>query len=513
MVIPGLHIDPNADVPVYRQIADGVRAAARDGRLEPGGKLPPTRDLARQLGVNRNTVVAAYDELADEGWVRSHTGRGTFLSAPPDDAEVEPREASRSAPLPPAGWTTTFSRAVEGSAMGSLQTVYQAILTADGISFAGSYPAGDLMPVEAFRHALDVTLRRGGADVLGYGPIAGHMPLREWIAREMSAGGSAVRPEDVLVTNGAQQAIDLVMHTFVERGDAVVIEEPTYSGALSVLGSLGARVVGVSVDELGVRPDLLAIALARHRPRLIYVQPTLHNPTAAVMSEARRRDVLELAARYRCVVMEDDWAGGLLYGRPAPPTLHALDAGQNVIHLSTFSKKLMPGLRVGWIVAPERVRQRLVALKQIRDCGTSPLVQAALHAFLEQGGLAAHLERALPVYRARCDRMIAALDRHFPEGATWSRPAGGLFLWVTLPGRIDAGELFDAARREGVSFSRGDMFHVGGGGRSSLRLTFSAAGEEEIDGGIATLGRLIEERLAGRASEGLREAVETMPML
>jgi GntR family transcriptional regulator/MocR family aminotransferase len=507
MNIPGLDIDVDSDVPVYRQIADGVCAAALDGRLEPGHRLPPTRDLARQLGVNRNTVVAAYETLATEGWVRSHTGRGTFLVPRPGKAAEAGDPASES-----GAWFTAFSRTAEGAESGSLKSIYRLVLADEGISFVGSYPAGELMPVDAFSRALSTAIRDGGPGVLAYGPTAGHPPLKETIAAEMRRAGAQVGPEEILVTNGAQQAIELVFRAFVERGDAVIIEEPTYTGALTVLGSLGARAVGVPVDEEGIRPDLLAIALERHRPRLLYVQPTFQNPTTRVMSELRRRELLALANRYRCLVVEDDWAGDLRFEEEDLPTLYALDRGRHVIYLSTFSKKLMPGLRVGWLAAPQPALDRLVELKRIQDCGTSPLLQSALHVFLREGGLDEHLDRVRPVYRDRRDLMLQALQRHFPAEARWTRPVGGLFIWVTMPEGFDGEDLFAAAQQRGVLFSRGELFHSDGSGRNSFRLTYSTASPSQIESGVEILGGLIRERWHGPDETAKRTATETMPI-
>jgi GntR family transcriptional regulator/MocR family aminotransferase len=502
MPIPGLTIEPESAVPVYRQIADGVLAAAREGRLKPGHRLPATRDLARELGVNRQTVVTAYEQLQGEGWVESHTGKGTFLVEPaPAGGEQDEGEALNS-----------FSRAVEGPNVAGLLSVYQAATASDGISFAGSYPSRELMPVEAFGEAVTLTLREQGHEALTYGPTAGHPPLRELLAAKMRERGSRVEPENLLVTNGAQQAIELIFHTFLERGDAVLIEEPTYTGALSVLGSIGARVVAVPVDDQGMRPDLLAIALERHRPRLLYVQPSFHNPTTAVMGEERRRRLLELAARSRTIVVEDDWAWELRFEGKVPRTLHALDEGAQVIYLSTFSKMLMPGLRVGWIASPPAVTERLMRLKQIRDCGTSPLLQASLHAFLSEGALEQHLARVLPAYRERRDCMLAALERHFPAEASWSRPEGGLFVWVRLPRGIDGQELVLEAQRRGVRYSNGDLFHSNADGSHTLRLTYSAASPAEIESGVKTLGELVRARRpAGR--EAPRRPTETLPIL
>jgi len=506
MLLPGLKIDPDSLVPVYRQIAEGVVVAAKGGKIEPGHRLPPTRDLARDLGVNRQTVVAAYDYLAAEGLVSSHTGKGTFLISPSEPGRT------KEATIPRTPWQPAFSRAVEGSKVGGLLSVYQTAIRSDGISFAGSYPAPELMPVEAFGRAMNRTLRDGAEQFMTYGPTAGHLPLREQIASQMREAGSTIDTDDLLITNGAQQAIGLVFHTFLERGDTVVIEEPTYTGALSVLGSIGARVVTVPVDEGGMRPDLLAIALERHRPRLLYVQPTFQNPTTAVMNEARRHELLELAARNRTMVLEDDWAHGVRFSGRELPTLHALDP-DHVIYVSTFSKKLLPGLRVGWVAARPAIMERLIALKQIRDCGTSPLLQAALHVFLDGGGLATHLQRVLPAYHERRDCMLQAMERYFPEEVARTRPEGGLFIWVTLPRNLDGEELFQAAQSRGVIYNKGELFHSNADGSHTLRMTYSTASPSQIETGVKILGDLIRDRWPGHSEPPPRKTAESMPIL
>jgi len=505
LVIPGLSIDPASELPVYRQIADGIREAALDGRLHAGERLPPTRDLARQLGVNRNTVVAAYETLAAEGRIESHTGRGTFVSAGPSDVP------GPSGPIGDDTWFTAFSRTAEDASAGGLQSIFRLVTAEDGISFAGSYPAGELMPVEAFGRAMDAALREQGARVLGYGPTTGYPPLREAVARSMRERGSPVDAEAILITNGAQQALELVFRSFLERGDPVIIEDPTYTGTLSILAALGARVVAVPVDAEGIRPDLLSIALERYRPRLIYVQPTFHNPTTAVMSEARRRELLAVARRHRCPLVEDDWAGELRLDGIEQPTLHALDGGRHVIYVGTFSKKLMPGLRIGWIAAPRPVLDRVTELKRLEDCGTSAILQSALHTFLSEGGLERHLARVLPAYRKRRDAMSSALARHLPEQAVWTTPEGGMFVWVTLPPGFDGHDLFVAAQQQGVLFSSGELFHSDGSGRHCLRLTYSAASPQQIEAGIDQLGALIRERWPGTAAPR-RSTIEEMPI-
>ncbi|HXV77425.1 MAG TPA: PLP-dependent aminotransferase family protein [Candidatus Polarisedimenticolaceae bacterium] len=506
MPIADLKIDLGSDVPVYRQIVDGVRAAAFEGELQPGHQLPPTRDLARDLGVNRNTVVAAYEALADEGWVRSHTGRGTFLVR-------RPGASADSAVADSDAWFTAFSRTADGAAAGGLQSILSLFVEpTGGVSFVGSYPAGELIPVDAFSEAMARVLAERGAEALGYGPTAGDPGLRETIAAGMRGQRMPAAADDILVTNGAQQGLEIVFRTFLDRGDAVVIEEPTYTGALSVLGALGARVVGVPLDSQGIRADLLQMALERHRPRLVYLQPTFHNPTTRVMGETRRREVLELAHRFRCPIVEDDWAGDLRLDGEDLPTLHALDSGRHVVYLSTFSKKLMPGLRLGWVSAPPPVMQRLIEMKRVQDCGTSPLMQAALADFLGRGGLDDHLQRIRPAYRRRRDAMLSALERHFPEEARWESPLGGMFVWIRLPEGFDGADLFVAARQEGVLYSRGELFHSDGSGGDTMRLTYSSASHEQIELGVATLGRLIGERRPAGHRPVRHRPAETMPI-
>jgi DNA-binding transcriptional MocR family regulator len=506
--LSSLTIDGASGVPVYRQIADGIRNAVESGTLRPGDRLPPTRALADQLEVNRNTVIAAYDLLAAEGALSSHTGRGTFI-AEPETATVSPdRSEARS-----DAWFSTFSRAVDGPGVERLASVYRVAITRGGISFAGSYPAGDLMPIDLFRRSVNRVLKGRPEEILTYGPTAGNPGLREALAATMTEVGSTVAGDDILITNGAQQALELTFRAFLDPGDVVLVEDPTYTGALSALDSLGARAIGIPTDDEGIRPDFLSSALERHRPRLMYLQPTFRNPTTAVTSESRRREILALAVRHRCPIVEDDWAGDLRFDGEDLPTLHAIDGGEHVVYLSTFSKKLMPGLRIGWVAAPPRALERLVALKQISDCGTSPVLQAALLDFLRQGHLEAHLRRVRTAYRERRDIMLESLARHFPDGVDWSSPEGGLFLWLTLPDRFDTGEIFAAAGRENVLFSRGSLFHVDGQGANTMRLTYAAVPPDRIDRGVEILGEIIRSRWPEDERSDRATAAETIPIL
>ena len=302
----------------------------------------------------------------------------------------------------------------------------------------------------------------------------------------------------------------MVARAFTDPGDVVLLENPTYSGAISAFQSHGARLAGLPLDAEGIVPGAIAAPAGRGAAKILYTTPSFQNPTTAVLSTPRRRALLEEAAAANLLVVEDDWSAGLRFDGDDPPTLRALDREGRVIYLSTFAKKLIPALRIGWIAAPRPVIEKLVVLKQISDCCTSPLMQAALEAFLREGGLARHLPRVRAAYRRRRDAMIAALGKHFPPRTSWTRPAGGLFLWVRLPEGADTAALHADAEKAAVHITRGDPFQLDGGGPACLRLTFASCRPSEIDRGIRILGAILKKQLAAagrRPASAPREAV------
>jgi GntR family transcriptional regulator/MocR family aminotransferase len=333
-------------------------------------------------------------------------------------------------------------------------------------------------------------LREFGNSVLKYEQAAGVQALREHLALEMNGRGVKAAAENILITNGSQQAIDLLARTFIAPGDTVIVENPTYPGASNAFGALGARLIGIPLDESGMQTANLEQIIIRQRPKLIYTIPTFHNPTGITLSFERRRQLIALARKYRIPVLEDAYGEDLRFeGREIPP-LKALDATEQVIYFGTFSKNLLPGIRIGWCLAPKPVFSRLVALKQISDVTTSPLLQAALWDFCRRRRYQAHLERVRSIYKRRRDFMISRLQSYFPPGTEWNEPQGGLFCWVNLPPHIDATELLMEARQEGVVFSRGHLFHIDGAGHSTLRLSFGNLCEEEMERGLKTVGKI-----------------------
>jgi len=356
------------------------------------------------------------------------------------------------------------------------------------ISFAGGMPAPEIFPVREFKEACAYILEHAGSQALQYGPTDGYPPLKEFLVEKMQKYGVPAEMENVFLTNGSQQALDLVGKVLINRGDVIVTEEPTYLGALQAWAPYGPRYVTVPLDDDGVQVDELEAVLKREKAKFIYVLPNFHNPASVTMTEERRVRLVEIASEYGVPIIEDDPYGELRFeGKDLTPiiTLHKED----VIYLSTFSKTLAPGIRLGWVTAPGRVIDRLILAKQGADLHTSTFIQMVADDICQRGILKRHVRLIRSVYQERRDTMLAAMEEHFPEGVTWTRPQGGMFLWVKLPEHVDASELMKAALKEKVAFVPGTPFYPNGGGKNAMRLNYSNAQPDKIKEGIERLGR------------------------
>ncbi len=375
----------------------------------------------------------------------------------------------------------------------------------DLISFAGGLPAPEVFPVEEFADAAKRVLEEHGAQALQYSTTEGFLPLRQMIARHTARYGIHVGPENILITSGSQQALDLIGKVFINPGDRVLVERPTYLGALQAWNAYQAEYISVPLDEDGMCLDGLEEAL-RNGPKFIYALPNFHNPAGVTLSLERRQQLVEAAEKNGVPIIEDDPYGQLRYEGDHLPSLVRLESelqrddgalySGNVIYLSTFSKTLAPGLRLGWIIAPVEVTRKLVQAKQGTDLHTSTLTQMMAYEAARGGFLDKHIKRIREVYGQRRRVMLTALERYFPEGVHWTRPQGGLFLWVTLPEEMDAAELLREAVKEKVAFVPGTAFYADGGGQNTMRLNFSNATPEQIEEGILRLGRVIERALS-----------------
>jgi len=471
--------------PLYAQIRDGVLAACLAGSLVPGMRLPPEREMATALGVNRRTVVRAYQELAADGLVEARGSGGTLVRTPADGIG----EPSWLATLP------AFGDGSLGSDPTFLRDVTEVGSRSGMISFAAGTPPADQMPLAELRDCLDAALRRWGEPAMTYGPVAGFGPLRQILVERLGAG--LVRPGDgVLVSSGITQGLDLAARTLIDPGDVVAIESPTYVGTLQTFALAGARITGIPVDGEGMRVDVLEGVLARGGVRLIVVQPTYQHPTGTVLSQRRRERLLFLARRHRVPILEEDAYPGLGFGDADPGPLKRADRAGSVIYLSTFSKTVSPGVRVGWIVAPEPVLARFVLAKQFSDLNTNAIGQLMLAQFLDSGCYERHVRRSRQVYRERRDLLLGELARQAPGIEAPEVPAGGFFAWCRLAAGPHARLLTLHAAREGVAIVGGEPFAVDSAGcppsADRIRLCYTACTPAVAVEGVRRLAAALE---------------------
>jgi GntR family transcriptional regulator/MocR family aminotransferase len=483
-------LDRQSTVPLYQQIESHLRQGILSGSLAADTRLPASRQLAHDLGVNRITVENAYAELETEGLIYSRMGSGTYV-LPANPLPILPKSG------PGAPWPL-WQQSVDLEAgttrrKPSDEIVKKVAGHPQPISFASGIGDAHLFPAEDFRKVLQAVMRRDGIAALDYGEPNGHGPLRETITHILASQGLQTQSENVLVTAGSQQALSLVSQVLLKPGDAILVESPTYSGALDLFRALDFKVVGIPVDGQGMQVEALEKLLQQHHPKLIYTIPNFHNPTGTCLSTARRRQLIILADRYNIPILEDDFVGDLRYEGRTQPALKALDPGGRVIYVSTFSKILMPGLRVGFLIAEGPVYNALVNFKRVNDLATSTLVQRALEAYVTVGRYQSHLRRSCQIFRKRRDIMLSAIERYLPSDVHLDPPQGGLFIWLQLPEKLWSDKLLALALAEGVTFSPGNGFFPDtSGGRSWLRLNFVAQAPDQIEEGIKRLGRAIQ---------------------
>jgi 2-aminoadipate transaminase len=403
-------------------------------------------------------------------------------------------------------WTSRYALRTKGIKSSAIRELLKITQRPEVISFAGGLPAPEVFPLKRFEDACHSVLEKNGASALQYGPTEGYEPLRQMLAHNMARYGIRAKVENVLITSGSQQALDLIGKLLINSGDRVLVEAPTYLGALQAFNVYGAEYVSVPIDNDGLRTDLLEKSL-RSGPKFMYILPNFQNPGGTTLSEDRRHEVVLLADKYGIPIIEDDPYGQLRYEGEHLTPLVVLDRENlrrddgysigNVLYLSTFSKTLAPGLRLGWIVAPPDVISKLVQLKQGADLHTSSFNQIVAHEVARDGFLDEHVKLIRQVYRERRDVMLAALKEFFPPEVTWTHPQGGLFLWVTLPDGMDCPKLFEAALKENVAFVPGDSFYPRNGNEASphMRLNFSNATPEQIREGIRRLSIAVKKQI------------------
>ncbi|MFL6447242.1 MAG: PLP-dependent aminotransferase family protein [Bryobacteraceae bacterium] len=463
VAFPEIAIDQSSDAPVYRQIADAVALAIGNGKLHRGQRLPATRELAGHLGMNRATISAAYALLEESGLIQGHVGRGSFVSE-----ALESSRASRSQTgEPPA------------------------------INFASSRPAGEAFPLASFRRLSRAVIESDEAsEILQLGSPYGYTPLRRYLLEKSRADGIATAGDDILITNGCQQALDLLARSFTATNTKVVCEDPVYHGLLRVFGRSGCQVMPVPVGPHGLDLDLLEPVLLQHRPALIVVTPSYQNPTGATMPADVRRRLAELASASGAVIVESDIYSELRYEGEPVPTVKQSDGAGRTLLLGSYSKISFPGLRVGWVIGPREMIAQMAEEKQVSDLHSDQLSQAVLLRFAQSGELDRHVDRTRDMGRQRLDAALESCQAFLPEGCTWTRPAGGMNLWITLPAPLGAETLLAAARHQGVDFVPGRQFSLTQGHARSLRISFGGLSPEKIRQGLRIVGEAAKRQVA-----------------
>jgi 2-aminoadipate transaminase len=494
-----LHLQPESHIPLYIQLRDQLRAMVYAGELRPGDRIPASRELAGQLGVHRTTVANAYADLESEGLIQGHVGRGTFICEgaaphlPPPRPQVVPGNSMH--------WESLFADQRGEDSLARLMPD----IPDDAIAFVTAKPSDDSFPVEDLRRCVNTVLRREGRKILQLGASDGYPPLRKEIQEMLHGEGMNVPGEQLLITDGCQQSLDLLCKAFLRPGDAVVLENPAYPGAIAIFSAARVNCLAVPVETetrlggaLGLDLHAFEGVLLQNRVKVVLVTPDFQNPTGTTLTMDARMKLLELAGRHQIPVVEDRIYTRLRLRGKDLPSLMSLDRAGVVIQIDSFSKMAFPGMRVGWCVGPRSVIDRLRLVKQFTDLHTDQVSQAALAEFLKRGYLKRHTLRMRKIYGARLEALELALGKFMPEGVTWTAPHGGMSVWVTLPAGLDAGELLIHVRERGVFFIPGRAFYFQNPRPNTLRLGFAGVTERQIAKGVETLGELVASELRKR---------------
>lgn len=482
-MLPRPVLDTQLDSPLYRQLYVQIKEFIATGQLQTGERLPATRELAGLLGLNRTTVSAAYELLESEGLIRGHVGRGSFVTGP------------HSAP-PAATNGLAWDRILPHSGDSA-----PARPPADTISFATSRPSEELFPVADFQATCAEVLASPELPrILQLGYPGGYPPLRCYLLERARAEGVARPGDDIAVTSGCQQALDLLQRVLAPPGETVVVEDPVYPGLKNVFDRAGVRLAGVPVGPDGIDPERFERVVRQEQPRLAVLTPDFQNPTGATIPTAARRAILRIARDAGVVLVENEIYSDLRYSGDPLPGLKKLDERGDVVELRSFSKIAFPGLRVGWVIAPHALIARLAEAKQWTDLHSDQLSQAVLLRFAASGRLEQHRARMCAAGRERVAAVLEACAGHLPEGATFTRPRGGMSLWVRLPEPLDAGELLPRAQARGVTYLPGRFFSVGRYEPGTLRLSFAGLEPDRIREGLRRLGEVFEEERSRAAA-------------
>ena len=482
-------LDPNSEVPLYQQLHRYFSGLIESGSLKRGERLPATRELAGLLGLNRTTISAAYELLESEGLISGQVGRGSFVTGAPEHQNHG------------LDWRALLTSSV------STPSPQSATSSAETISFASSRPSELLFPMDEFRQSCEEVFASSEIrSILQLGSPGGYGPLRHYLIGEARRQGVMGPGDDLIVTSGCQQALDLLQRILAPAGTKVAIEDPVYPGVKNLFLSAGAQVAGVRIGSNGMDLEDLERILERERPKLLVVTPNFQNPTGATMPLQSRKELLRMVRAAGVVLIENDTYGDLRYEGDSVPAVKSEDT----ILLRSYSKIAFPGLRVGWAIGPRAVIARMTEAKQLSDLHSDQLSQAVLLRFAESGRLEQHRQNILKAGAEKLKVVLAACERYLPTRSTFTRPQGGMNLWVRLPDPLDAGELLLRAQRENVNYLPGRYFTISRPDPGGLRLSFAGLTPEKILAGVAILGQIFSAELERMQSARSLEPAQAM---
>ena len=478
----GISLSKGNGRPLFIQLHEQIIARISAGELTAGARLPPVRRLAEQLGINHMTVAKAYKDLAKAGFVEGRAGGGTHVRA---------------------RYGTRRARGAEPAVGGPLlaERLYELAHAPGVIAFVTNYPEPDPECMKEFEICLQSVIADGLSPYFIYDSSNGRIGLRRAIVEYLSQQGLATTPDDVIVTSGAQQAIELVIRLLVPYGSPVIVERPTYYGVINALRSVGARILEVPLESDGMDIDKLEEHLSRHRPRLICTNPTFQNPTGVTTSIAKRHSILALARTHGVPILEDDHNSELRFAGSPVPSIRALsEPDDDVFYVRGFGKVFLPGTRLGYVVTPVRARPALLGLKAQSDMHTNGIMQEAMARFLARKNYPKILERMKKVYSGKQHRLIASLSAGMPPGTLIERPEGGLSLWVTLPEGAEVSDLYYRAVRRGVAFVAGEAYYASHVNPRTLRVSFGLLRDDALEEGVSRLCSVVNDLMRPRSA-------------
>ncbi len=502
-----LALERDDGIPLYIQLYQQLRRQITDGELTAGMRLPSERKLAEHLNVNRTTVLSAYNKLKTEGLIGSRVGDGTVV------LDIGVNKDGKYSKIREPAWNQLFSQYINRLDSFLVADLLTLASRSDVIHFATGLASPESGPLETLRGIEREVVEDKNYRALMHTPTEGLMSLRQSVSRLMCRRGVYCRPEEIMMLAGSQEGIDLAARVFIDPGDIVVLEEPTYFPAIQAFTAVGARVIGIPVDENGMQVEVLEQLLTRYRPKLIYTSPTFQNPSGVSMSGERRRRLIELASRHGIIVLEDDAYGDLCYEGTPLPMLKSYDSEGYVIYLSTFSKNIYPGLRLGWITAHRTIINRFASARKIIDLHSNSLSQWIVERFINSGALEEHLIKICKEYKMRRDLMYNALEKYAPGGMRWNRPAGGYYIWCRLPDGLSANNLIAKAAEHRVAFIPGSPFFATQPGDGYVRLNFTYAKINEIEEGIKRLCAAVNELSAMNVNGSVYQPEDINPIV